>query len=127
MKFSCPWFRAILCLCGSISCHDIWRRDPDLWNGIDGWMLETYHDAVMVTYSMNKVDGRHDGSLFTAMREDLSDLSGAFEKFNFPVFVMNLKKRPEKRRKVFSYPNISVKTSFSLFYTQSIDCIHPKR
>jgi hypothetical protein len=67
-------------------------------------MLEMYHDAIMVTYSMNKQEGRHDGSLIAAMREDLSDLSDAFETFDFPVFVMNLKKRTEKRRKVFRRP-----------------------
>jgi hypothetical protein len=68
-------------------------------------MLEMYHEAVMVTYSMNRQDGRHNGSLIAAMREELSDLSGAFEKFDFPVFVMNLKKRPEKRRNVVSSTN----------------------
>ena len=83
----------------SVICDESsWHRNPTLWNEMDGWMLQTYHDAVFVTWSMNKQNGRHNGSLISRMRGEISTVSDAFQTFDFPIFVMNLRKRPEKRR-----------------------------
>ena len=85
-------------------CDDesTWQRNPGQWNGLDGWMLPIYHEAVAVTWKMNKLEGRHNGSLLSRMREDMAPVAEAFESFDFPVFVMNLQKRPEKRRRAYA-------------------------
>jgi hypothetical protein len=61
-------------------------------------MLETYTEAVKTTWMLNKLEGRHNGTAFELLQSDQSSVSDAFQSSDFPVFVMNLKKRPDKRR-----------------------------
>ncbi len=76
-----------------------WHRNSQKWMA---QLPQIFHEAILATWNLNRFPGRHDGSYIAELHRNMTDLSlSFFESFDFPVYVMNLEKRKDKRRQVF--------------------------